>query len=137
MAVESRAMKTTFAILLAALFVGCRAHVSADPKPQPPRESVSVQRQAENLDDYITNVQGAQTQQQEADAIRALRKYEISNGLTYKIATFRPADNAVITDASTVAQPVRTQVTIFRGRDVLRTFNFVPKDNRNLALFGE
>jgi hypothetical protein len=139
MTVESRAMKSTIAILLAAVLIGCHGHGSSDTpaNPPPPRESTSVQRTADNLDDYVTYVQGAQTQQQEADAIRALRKYEISNGLTYKIATFRPADNAVVTNASTTAQPVRAQVTVFRGRDVVRTFNFVPKDNRNLALFGE
>lgn len=139
MTVESRAMKSTIAIGLAALLIGCHGHNSSDTPPNPPspRESTSVQRQANNLDDYVTAVQGAQTQQQEADAIRALRQYEIKNGLTYRIGTFAPADNSVVVNPSTYNQPVRTQVTIYRGRDVVRTFNFVPKDNRNLALFGE
>ena len=59
------------------------------------------------------------------------------NGLTYQIQTVRIEDGAVVQDASARATPVRATVTIFRGREVVRTFNFTPRDNRNLALFGE
>ena len=124
-------------IFAAALFGGCRAHDDRDPIPPRPRESPSVQRQAATLDDFVADIQGAQTQQQEADAIRALREYERTNGLTYKIDTFRTADNVPVEDPSTARFPVRAQITIYRGREVVRTFNFVPHDNRNLALFGE
>ena len=122
-----------------AVLAGCRASAEVDPDPMPPQpsESKSVQRQARTLDDFVADIQGAQTQQQEADAIRALREYERRNGLTYKIETFRTADSAPVADASTATVPVRAQITIFRGREVVRTFNFVPHDNRNLTLFGE
>jgi hypothetical protein len=43
----------------------------------------------------------------------------------------------VIDSSSTGTTPVRAEVTLFRGREVLRTFSFPVKDNRNLALFGE
>jgi hypothetical protein len=98
---------------------------------------VPVQRDAVTADDYIAAIQAARTPAEEADAIRKLRQWEISNGMTYRIRTFRTEDNAVIDAASVKDQPVRAEITIYRGREVVRTFSFMPKDNRNLVLFGE
>ena len=102
-----------------------------------PSGGASVQHAAATADDYIAAVQGARTPAAEADAIRSLRQWEVRNGLTYKIQTVRIEDNALVDDASVGNQPVRAQVTIYRGREVVRTFSFTPKDNRNLVLFGE
>ena len=92
---------------------------------------------AQSMDHLISNVQTAKTAQEEAEALRRLRKYETDQGLTYATRSFRTYDNAVVADPSVSRDPVRTEVTIFRGRDTLRTFQFVPKDNRNLAVMGE
>jgi hypothetical protein len=119
-----------------AMLVGCRSHANGDPTPRRPKQD-SVQREARTLDDYIANVQGAQNAQQEADALRALRRHEIANGLTYQVAAFDTATNVRIASPSTHGGPLRVQLTIFRRRDTVSTFNFVPHDNRNLALLGE
>jgi hypothetical protein len=130
-------MKPTIAFLLAALLAGgCKSDLHSDPEPQRPSGG-SVQRQANTLEDYVANVRGADSPQEEADALRALRKYEISNGLTYQAKAFRTHDNVVVPSPSTASGPLRVEVTIFRGRDVVTTFNFVPHDNRNLAILGE
>ena len=92
---------------------------------------------AASLDRLISDVQTAKTAQEEAEALRRLRKYESDHGLTYATRSFRTYDNAAVADPSVSRDPVRTEVTIFRGRDTVSTFQFVPKDNRNLAVMGE
>ena len=89
--------------------------------------------------DHIAAIQSARTPAAEADAIRNLRQWEIDNRLTYRIRTVRTDTNAAVPDPSTLGPgvPVRTEVTLFRGRDAVRTFQFTPKDKANLALFGE
>ena len=103
----------------------------------PSQTTVVVESETDALGRLISDVQTAQTAQAEADALRRLRKYESDHGLTYATRSFRTYDNAVIGDPSVSRDPIRTEVTIFRGRDTLRTFQFVPKDNRNLAVMGE
>ncbi len=102
-----------------------------------PSQTIVVESETDALGRLVSDVQTAQTPQQEAEALRRLRKYESDHGLTYATRSFRTYDNAVVNDPSVSRDPVRTEVTIFRGRDTLRTFQFVPKDNRNLALMGE
>jgi len=105
---------------------------------RPSQTTVVVEGQAtDSLDRLISDVQTAKTPEAEAEALRRLRKSETTNGYTYATRSFRTYDNAVVADPSVSRDPVRTEVTIFRGRDTLRTFQFVPKDNRNLAVMGE
>jgi hypothetical protein len=82
-------------------------------------------------------VQGAKSPVDEAEALRQLRKYETDHGLTYTVRTFRTFDGTEVPGSSLASQPVRAQVTIYRGREVLQSFNFIPRDNRNLAILGE
>ena len=102
-----------------------------------PSQTITVETQADRLAGLVAEVQTAPTPQAEADALRRLRKYESDNGLTYTIRTFRTDNNAAVDDPSVRPDPVRAEVTIFRGREPVRSFSFVPKDNRNLALMGE
>ena len=120
------------AACLVIVFCGCKS----SPGPTPRPESSSVRREADSVDDYASAVQTARTPAEEADAIRNLRQYEVKNGLTYQIQAVRVADNVPVKEPSGSGQPVTVTVTIYRGRDVAKTFSFVPKDNRNLALFG-
>jgi len=99
--------------------------------------SLTVRREADTADDYIARVQGAKTAIDEAEALRQLRQYETEHGLTYTVRTFRAIDNTEVPSSSLASQPVRAQVTVYRGREPLRTFNFIPKDNRNLTILGE
>ena len=101
-----------------------------------PSEARSVRSEATSVDDEIVRIQEARSPQQEADALRALRKHMTDNGLTYQTRTFRVADGSPVQVASAQGQMVRAEVTLYRGREVVRTFQFVPKDNRNLALLG-
>ena len=131
--------KTAVSLLVAGLVivvgvvVGCRTGDT----PRVPDERVSVRSEAAAADDHVAAIRGAPTAAAEADAIRGLRQWEVRNGLTYQIETVRIEDGAVVKDASVSTAPVRATVTIFRGREVVRTFSFTPRDNRNLRLFGE
>jgi len=124
--------------MLAALSIiaGCKSTPDTGKVEQRAR-NVPVQREAVTADDYVTNVVTARTPAAEADAIRKLRKWEVDNGMTYAVKAYRSSDYAELDDPSTVREPVRAEVTIYRGRDPVRSFVFQPKDNRNLALFGE
>ena len=129
------------------LVAGCKSQDKATTVTSTPSErtrqmdrpsyTVTVESQADSIDTLVANVQTAKTPQQEADALRRLRKYESDNGLTYTVRTFRTYDNAPVIDPSVRPDPVRAEVTIFRGRDTVRSFSFNPRDNRNLAVMGE
>jgi hypothetical protein len=121
---------------LTLLAIGC--HHDADRAQQMDRPTGdSAQHVAATVDDYVNAVQRAKTPAEEADALQHLHQYESDHGLTYVVHTVRTYDNAPVTSASVANQPVRADVTIQRGRQVVKTFSFVPKDNRNLALLGE
>lgn len=132
-----------FCLLAAALIGGCQ-HKDTGPRGAPqttttPGQTTVVIEGSEHdaLGRLVSDVQTAQTPQAEADALRRLRQYEKDQGLTYATRSFRTYDNAVIADPSVSRDPLRTEVTIFRGRETLRTFQFIPRDNRNLAQLGE
>jgi uncharacterized protein YcfL len=121
--------------------VGCQSKYEG-PRGAPrtmdrPSQTIVVETETDALGRLISDVQTAQTAQEEAEALRRLRKYETDHGLTYATRSFRTYDNVVVDDPSVSRDPIRTEVTIFRGRDTLRTFQFVPKNNRNLAVMGE
>lgn len=102
-----------------------------------PSQTIVIETETDALGRLVSDVQTAPTAREEAEALRRLRKYETDHGLTYATRSFRTYDNALVADPSVSRDPVRTEVTIFRGRDTLRTFQFVPKDNRNLSVLGE
>jgi hypothetical protein len=115
---------------------GCKATPDTD-RVETRSKRVPVQREAVTADDYVMNVVTAPTAAAEADAIRKLRQWEIDNGMTYTVKARRSSDYSEVEDPSTVREPLRAEVTIYRGRDPVRSFVFQPRDNRNLALFGE
>ena len=127
--------------LVAAAAAGCQQKYEG-PRGAPqtmdrPSQTIVIESESDALGRLVSDVQTAQTAQEEAEALRRLRKYETDHGLTYATRSFRTYDNAVVNDPSVSRDPIRTEVTIFRGRDTVRTFQFVPKDNRNLAVMGE
>jgi hypothetical protein len=131
----------SLAVVCLLFAVGCQEKYEG-PRGAPqtmdrPSQTIVIESESDALGRLISDVQTAQTAQEEGDALRRLRKYESDQGLTYATRSFRTYDNAVVNDPSVSREPVRTEVTIFRGRDTLRTFQFVPKDNKNLSLMGE
>jgi hypothetical protein len=124
---------TSALAVMLSLVCGCHGTSKVENRER----TVPLTRDAATADDYVTAVQTATTPAAEADAIRALRQWEVKNNFTYTIHAVRVADNAAVNEPSASGQPVSVTVTIFRGRDVVRTFSFVPKDNRNLTLLGE
>ena len=117
--------------------VGCHSSTRTETVDETHTSSATVRHDADTVNDRIAAVQGAKSPVDEAEALRKLRKYETDHGLTYTVRTFRTFDGTEVPSSSLSTQPVRAQVTIFRGREVLQTFNFVPRDNRNLAILGE
>jgi hypothetical protein len=123
--------------------VGCQ-HNDKGPRGAPQTTTTPGQTtviiegsESDALGRLISDVQTAQTPQAEAEAVRRLRQYEKDHNLTYATRSYRTYDNAVISDPSVSRDPLRTEVTIFRGRETLKSFQFIPKDNRNLAQLGE
>ena len=94
------------------------------------------QAKADSIDDLVSNIRQARTAADEADAIRKLHGYESAHGLTYTVQTTRAADGMVVQSPSVHGEPVVAHVTVFQGREVVRRFSFIPKDNANLALLG-
>jgi hypothetical protein len=129
-------MLKIIACAVCVMFWGCSSNVSKT-RVQSRQQSIPVRQEAASADDYIAAIHAARTPAAEADAIRNLRKWEIANGFTYTIRNVRTDTNMPIDDPSATNVPVRSDVTIYRGREVVRSFSFFPRDNRNLALFGE
>jgi hypothetical protein len=125
-------------IVIAAILLGCQHHNDATEVHQMDRPAGgSVQSQSNALENEVINVMKAPTPAAEGDALNRLKAEMSSKGLTYTITTTRTYDGAAVPSASMGNQPVRAEVTIYRGRDVVRTFDFVPRDNRNLAKLGQ
>lgn len=116
---------------------GCHSSTRTEKVDETHTSSATVRREADTVNDRIAAVQGAKSPVDEAEALRQLRKYETDHGLTYTVRTFRTFDGTEVPGSSLASQPVRAQVTIYRGREVLQSFNFIPRDNRNLAILGE
>ena len=89
-----------------------------------------------SLHERALAIQTAPGARAEADAIMALRGWIDSHGMTYRIEARRASNDQPVESASTLIEPIRTYVEIFRGRESLYRFEFTPKDNRNLALLG-
>jgi hypothetical protein len=102
-------------------------------EPVPP----GAPREAERLRDLAIDVQTPRDRYQEAEAIKRLRAYLSQNNLTYTTRAVRADSDAAVGSPATSAAAVRVTMEVFRGREPLYTFAFVPRDNRNLALLGQ
>ncbi len=126
------------AITLLALTSACRPRerrtmVVLPPEPVPPHAPGEVER----LRTLALRVQTPTDKYDEATAIKDLRSYLARNDMTYTIRATRPDADAPVEAPAASATPVRVVMEIFRGRESLYTFAFVPIDNRNLALLGQ
>jgi hypothetical protein len=124
-----------FGILL--MVVGC--HSETKPPPAEARESAnpSVSTIRTNQDDVATladAVRNARDATAEADALRALQKYQTDHAMTYDIKAVGTLSGRTIASPQLASEPVRVTMTTYRGQQPVYTFIFVPKDNRNLAL---
>src|SRR4051812_40805287 len=120
----------TTALLLASaiLAAGCQSHPNTT-RVEQREETTTVRRDADTLDNYAAAVQAAHTPTEEADALRSLHQWMAKNGFTYQTQAVRVADNVPLRDPSVSGQPVSVTMTVYRGRDMVKTFSFVPKDN--------
>jgi len=91
-----------------------------------------------DLNRLIDDVTTAQTPPEESDALKRLRDYLVDEKLTYRTHITRTTDSrAIDRGASTLTGPLRVDVELSQGKQVLRTFSFIPRDNRNLVLLGQ
>ena len=127
------------ALVLVALTLSCQPRerqtttVVLPPEPLPP----SAPREADRVRELALRVQTPRDKFEEAEAIKELRAYLARNSMTYTVRAFRPDSDEPVQSPSTATTPVRVVMEIFRGRESLYTFAFVPRDNRNLALLGQ
>jgi hypothetical protein len=109
----------------------------ATPPPPPAANVEPVRSEAQTLAQLALGIQDAPDGIAEGAAVERMRKWMSDHGLTYQIATFRTDTNMQVDSPSALAHPVRTNVSVYRGRQPVYSFAFVPKDNRNLALLGQ
>ncbi len=133
--------RATIAVAMTVFSIVAGCHRSAgsasDTHMDRPSRSRPIQSEANEVDRLVAEIQRADSPQAEADAIGRLRNHLVDQGLTYTIRAFRTYDNVAVDDPSTRPDPLRVEATIFRGRDTVRSFQFVPRANRNLVLLGE
>ena len=125
-------------MILVALTSACRPRerrttVVLPPEPVPPHAPGEVDR----LRTLALRVQTPRDRFDEADAVKDLRAFLSRNEMTYTVRATRTDADAPVEAPAMSATPVRVVMEIFRGRESLYTFAFVPLDNRNLALLGQ
>jgi len=130
------------AMALFAILQGCQRDREPDPRTTPPPPPMTVRGDAspapQKLDDLVDDVTRAQTPAEEAERLKRLREYMVDNDLTYSTRITRTTDTrAIDSGASTITEPLRVTVDVSQGRQVLRTFAFIPRDNRNLVHLGQ
>jgi len=103
--------------------------------PAPPPVT-RVPSDVERIYELANNVQSAPNALAEADAIRRLRTWMSAHDMTYTLRAYRSSNGQFIDSPSVLREPVRADMEIYRGRERLHQFGFVPRDNQNLALLG-
>src|SRR5205823_1784108 len=83
-------------LVLLGMICGCQSHPARTTTTTTTVETSPRTNSNATLDGLVANVQQAKSAQAEADALRALRKYETENSLTYTVRTFnRDTDEPV------------------------------------------
>jgi hypothetical protein len=106
---------------------------AASPKPS----ATVTPSQVQSIRQLGANLNNAPDRVSEAAAARQLWQYMRDNGLTYQINTVRATDGARVESASVSNEPVRVNMTIFRGTQLVGDVSFLPRDNRNIAVLSE
>jgi hypothetical protein len=121
------------------LTCACQPRERREPTVVLPSDPVSpsAPREADRLRDLAVAVQTPRDAYAEADAIKRLRAYLAQNNLTYTTRAVRAESDTLVESPATSVAVVRVTMEVFRGREALYTFTFVPRDNRNLALLGQ
>ena len=134
-----RGATSVLCVVLVGMMAACQPRERRETTVIVPDEPVppSAPREAERLHDLALAVQTPRDRYEEAEAIKRLRAYLSQNNLTYTTRAVRADGGAVVESPATSAARVRVTMEVFRGREPLYTFTFVPRDNRNLALLGQ
>jgi hypothetical protein len=126
-------------VVSVSLMFGCQPRERRETTVVLPSDPVppSAPREADRLRDLALDVQTPRDPYEESEAIKRLRAYLAQNNLTYTTRAVRADSDAVVESPATSKAPVRVTMEVFRGREPLYTFTFVPRDNRNLAQLGQ
>jgi hypothetical protein len=89
------------------------------------------------VDRLIQNVVDAPDGTSEAKSLARLRDWMSEHRMMYHVAVenVQTRDIAAPTGAES-RQPLRVTVEMYQGQQIFRTFQFVPRDNRNLTQLG-
>jgi hypothetical protein len=112
---------------------------SVQPSPLSANELAAnaARSDAEILSRFASEIQSARDPAAEAAAIERMRRWMRDQLMTYQITTTRLDTDREVQSASTLAAPVRTDISVYRQLQPIYNFSFVPKDNRNLAMLGQ
>ena len=119
--------------------IGCHGSATTH-TPPPPEQDVRVapiRTESDDLQELANQVQYATDRVEEGAALKRLQRWQIDHGTTFKLETVNAQTKANVPSPSTYSQPLMANVTVFRGQQPLYRFNFIPKDNANLALLGQ
>jgi hypothetical protein len=129
-------------VVAAGLFIGCAdradradhgrapADIETTAQPQPLRTTEPA------VDRLATDLLTARNTTEEADAMKRLWNHISREQLTYELQAFAIGSNQQIESPTTHRGRLRAQVQIFRGKEKVYQFSFIPQDNSNLALLG-
>lgn len=88
------------------------------------------------LDRIIQSVVGTPDGQSEATALARLHHWMTDHDMIYHVAVENAQNDQAVPAAAESHYPLRVTVEIYRKDQLYRTFDFVPRDNRNLTALG-
>lgn len=103
---------------------------SRDPEPQPLRTDEPT------VDRLASAVLTARDTTEEADALKRLWKHMSDEQLTYELKTYVVGTNRVVDSPADHQGRLRAQMQVFRGKEKIYQFSFIPQENSNLSLLG-
>jgi hypothetical protein len=142
---------TSIVIMAAGLVVGgCASRRAAAPQTMsqtvtvrrtevvipPPAVSAEQPQQPQTLATLAHDVTAAPDRLAEAGALRRLAEYMNQNHYTYELEAWRLDSGQLVQSPSQATFPLRVNVTIFWGQQQIYSFNFLPKDNQDIALLA-
>jgi hypothetical protein len=88
------------------------------------------------VDRLIQDVIGAPDGQAEAESLERLHDWMANHTMLYHVTVENAETHDPAPAAAESRYPLRVTVEIYQGQQIFRTFQFVPRDNRNLTQLG-
>jgi hypothetical protein len=123
-------------VLALAAIQGCAGHSQATDSSPTAHEARGDDLAHADLNRIIQNITNAPDGRAEADALNRLHDWMTDHRMTYHVMVENAQNQSAAPAAPEANYPLRVTVEIYQGEQRYRTFQFVPRDNRNLTALG-